>query len=405
MFKDFSWSLISKLSFNIFSFILTPLLIIGLGDSYSVIIFFAAYAGFLSFVDGGYSFLIVKKITDRTSLSKAKNVFQSSETSLIYFSFIIAILSYFIIKQFSLLPRATFIIIIMGLSEGFLRIYMRILRSYSNARGVLVSYSKREVVYATLRFCIVLIFVEMKLNLSSVLLSMVIINVIFVFEERLRINFSFNFKAFKNWSALDHKFILTHSSLSLLASITVYLDKIIIKSYMTDSLYIDYMISHKFSYLLLVLSNPLSTILIRYFSNDSNEKLKVSWILKLLTLSIIIYFIIYLTTPFILKLWLGNNLNDNIIYLSRIFMISSMFLLLSQVPYSYFVSKSKNKFQLMMSIISCVFTFLNIYYYILTNNHFQLAINSVLIGVIITIIYYYKFYKHVFIKHNNTNIG
>jgi O-antigen/teichoic acid export membrane protein len=402
MIKDFSWSLVSKLLFNIFSFILTPLLINSLGDRYSVIVFFGAFTGFLAFVDGGYSFLIVKSIKDQLKL---KYTFQSSETSLIYCSLIIGIVSFVFIKISGILTGISFIFILLGLSEGFLRIYMRILRSYSNSVGELVQYSKREVIYSFIRFILLLAISIMISNLFWIMMIMVVINLLFILQERIRINYKFDFKAFNLWTKVDLKFIFTHTFLSLLASTSVYLDKILIKSSMSEDLYINYMLAHKFSYILLILSNPIATIFIRYFSKESLVKFKYNIFTKLFSITIFAYIIFYYITPIILKLWLGNYLNENIINLSRIFIIGSFAMLLGQIPYSYFVSRSANKFQITISILGTFFTFINIYFYFLTKDHIQLAIGSSFIFVLITLIYFVKFYKHVFIKHNNTNIG
>lgn len=393
MIRDFSWSLVSKILFNVFSFILTPLLANELGDFYGVIAFFAAYTGFCAFTDGGFSYLIVKALNDSKTIEET---FLASEISFIGSSLTIFSISLLLIVTTNFLPEATTGMIILGMGEGFLRLYMRLLRSYNNASNCLVSYSKREILYGCGRFILLVIYLFAgNPNLSTVLLLMTVSNLLFIINERMKINYKINLRAYLLWNKNDLNFIVTHTFLSLLASINVYLDKILIKGTMANSIYIDFMLAYKFSFIILILSNPIATIFIRYFAKKDRHRFQIKFIFNLIILSTIIYLLIYFISPTILGLWLGERLNDNIITLSRILIFGALAMLIGQIPYTFFISRNANKFQISMAVLGTILTLINILIYYLTNNTIQLAIGSTFIFSIITIIYFSRFYKHV----------
>lgn len=393
MIRDFSWSLVSKILFNIFSFVLTPLLANKLGDLYGVLAFFAAYTGFCAFTDGGFSYLIVKALNDS---KKIQETFLASEISFIGTSFTIISISYIVFQTTNFLPEATTGIIILGISEGFLRLYMRILRSYNNAINCLVSYSKREILYGGGRFILLFTFLFISdPDLSTILLLMTITNLLFILYERRRIKYNINLRAYLLWNKNDFNFILTHTFLSLLASINVYLDKILIKGTMANSHYVDFMLAYKFSFIILILSNPVATIFIRYFAKNDFHKLRNRTVFNLLILSVFIYLLIYFITPKILGLWLGEMLNDDIIKLTRIMFLGALAMLLGQIPYTFFISRNANKFQISMAILGAILTLSNLFIYSITTDYIQLATGSSFIFSLITVIYFTRFYDHV----------
>ena len=155
-------------------------------------------------------------------------------------------------------------------------------------------------------------------------------------------------------------------------------DKYVIKFFLGPIALVNYSIPQQLTGKLSIISKGFSAILLPKLSkkqkSDADFNISIDIFLKYISLIIFISFPFY---SFLLNFWLGNQLNDEIILLSKIFSISVIYSCISHILITEFeASKTLNK-NIRVEILILPFFLITLIY--LNSNNFPLIATCILI--------------------------
>ncbi len=152
-------------------------------------------------------------------------------------------------------------------------------------------------------------------------------------KENLKYNFSLNFKKYSKWYSLH----------LLNLQIFDFMDKYLIKLFIGPVALAIYSIPYQLAGKLTILSKSISAVLLPEISYG-NEKSGFNHSLN--TFTFVIPFFILITFPFLdelLFLWLQDQYSENILELTKVFLVVSWISGISHILITFFEGKKKNK--------------------------------------------------------------
>jgi len=362
---------ISKLWGLVSAFVFIPIYIHFLGvESYAVIGFNALILGVISFADAGMSSAITKEFSVENSVDYKYSLLKLIERIYIYICVLISLIILFFSDIIASKWLTSNSIPFEDLSNYIkligVAVPIQLLSSLYFGALFGLNYQVKanliQIIWNVLKVgFILLLFIIFNSNLYLFFFWQIFCNILYILVLRFNV-INILKKKSRNLSFVLNKlpkeilnYIAGMTTVAIISSINIQVDKIIASSLFDLRLFGYYVIASTFSQIPVFLATPIANSIFPLFSKysgvNNNKQLNNIFIKSSFLLNIIlfpVFWVLILYTPEILKLWIGNSIEKDllpqILILIKFLVAGSMFLALQLIPFYVLLSKGKTKY-------------------------------------------------------------
>ena len=357
--------------FSVFLFI--PIYIKYLGiESYAVIGFYALLLGIVSFADAGMSSAVTKEFSKQSPINEKYSVLRIIEKNYILVCVIISLtilfFSDFIARHWLKSDGINITDLSLYVKLIGIGVSLQLLSSlyFGGLFGINKQFEANTILFLwsfSKSALVVLLLIFVKPSLTLFLFWQIFCNLVYLLVLRFYLIKSIIFEAkglvlslVMNKLPNDIvQYIGGMTVIAVISSINSQIDKIIASTYLSLKVFGYYSIASNLAQIPVVMASTLAMSVFPLFSRFSSKTCdhkidlvykKSSFVMHLVLIPI--FFCLYIYTPELIILWVGNSIDaiwfDKIVYVMRLLLVGSFFLGLQFLPYYLLLSKGKTSY-------------------------------------------------------------